>query len=130
MGLDVRSIMTILFFLFLTIFILTHKKGRQMHVWKAVPIFYAVIYRTKLGLNFMDKTAKKYFRLTTLIVAFTLISFAMMLPSIIPDLGVFINATVIFTAGIFVFAGILIIFKPHYLNYVMTFTGFYELHIG
>lgn len=40
-----------------------HKKGRQMHVWKAVPIFYAVMYRTKLGLTWMDKIGKKYTRL-------------------------------------------------------------------
>ena len=63
MSFDLRLVFTITFFLFLTIFILTHKKGRQMHVWKAVPIFYAVMYRTKLGLKWMDRIGKKYTRL-------------------------------------------------------------------
>ncbi|MAH33620.1 hypothetical protein CL615_04490 [archaeon] len=62
MSPDVRLTLTLIFFLFLTAFILTHKKGRQMHVWKAVPIFYAVMYRTKFGLRWMDKVGRKYKR--------------------------------------------------------------------
>ncbi|HJN57080.1 MAG: site-2 protease family protein [Candidatus Woesearchaeota archaeon] len=62
MSLDVRLTLTLIFFLFLIAFILTHKKGRQIHVWKAVPIFYAVMYRTKFGLMWMNKVGRKYKR--------------------------------------------------------------------
>ena len=60
MSIDMRLILTIVFVFILTIYVLTCKKGRQMHVWKAVPIFYAVMYRTKFGLIWMDKVGKKH----------------------------------------------------------------------
>jgi hypothetical protein len=127
MPLDLRLILTILFFLFLTVFVLTHKKGRQMHVWKSVPIFYAVMYRTKLGLNFMDKVAKKYFSIVGRIVAAIIISFSVMLLFILPEKGFLVGMIIkisVLAAGV---AGILILIKPSYLNQVMVYSGFYGM---
>lgn len=58
MDISPRAVITVLFILLLTWFILRHKKGRQMHVWKTLPVFYAVMYRTKFGLKAMDWLAK------------------------------------------------------------------------
>ena len=58
MPLDFQTISAIIFLIALTIYVFLHRKKLETHGF--FPLFYFSMYKTKFGLKFMDRFAKKY----------------------------------------------------------------------
>ena len=58
MPLDFQTISAIIFLILLSIYVYLKRKKLQTHGF--FPLFYFCMYKTKFGLKFMDKAAKKF----------------------------------------------------------------------
>jgi len=128
--LDIQFVFFLIFLAILTLF--AHFKKKNFTMQKiAYPFLYFSMYRTKLGLKFMDSAATKYRRIFTFLTGAILIITGIYFNAIFPTeySSSVITYIMIATRIAVLLSGIIIMIFPQFFDYVIIFFGFFGMAI-